>query len=80
MTEVIIYTSNGCSSCKAVKDELNASNIDYYEKNISKNPEFRDELVEMGYSMIPVTVICNEVDSYYVLGNDTDRIKKHIYG
>ena len=80
MTEVVIYTSDDCGSCKAVKDELNASNIDYYEKNISKNPEFRDELVEMGYSMIPVTVICNEVDSYYVLGNDTDRIKKYVYG
>lgn len=79
MTEVIIYTSDGCSSCKAVKDELNASNIDYYEKNISKNPEFRDELVEMGYTMVPVTVVCNEVDSYYVIGNDTDRIKEHIH-
>ena len=80
MTEVIVYTSDNCASCKAVKDELNASNIDYHEKNISKNPEFRDELIEMGYTIVPVTIVCNEVDSYYVIGNDTDEIKKHIYG
>ena len=82
MTEVVIFTSDNCSSCKAVKEELNALNIDYYEKNISKNPEFRNELIKMGYTIVPVTIVCNEneVDSYYVLGNDIDRIKKHIHG
>lgn len=41
---VVIYTSNGCASCRKVKKYLKENNIDYVEKNIFNTLLNTDEI------------------------------------
>jgi glutaredoxin-like YruB-family protein len=69
MKNVVVYTSNNCPYCVSAKDYLTQKGIAYEEKNVSK-PEFRKELMGMGYMSVPVLKIEDEV----VVGFDANKI------
>ncbi|MGL4912128.1 MAG: glutaredoxin family protein [Romboutsia sp.] len=71
MNEVEIYTSDTCPQCIKAKDFLKSNNIEYIEKNISKDSEARKDLIRMGYMSIPFTII----NGQHVLGFDLNRMK-----
>lgn len=70
---MVIYTSDQCPACEATKQFLDNNKVDYAEKNINENEEYRDELIEMGYSSIPVTILENED---VILGFDLQKLQK----
>ena len=69
MKNVVVYTSNNCPYCVSAKDYLTQKGIAYEEKNVSK-PEYRKELMGMGYMSVPVLKIEDEV----VVGFDANKI------
>jgi glutaredoxin 3 len=69
MKNVVVYTSNNCPYCVSAKDYLTQKGIEYEEKNVSK-PEYRKELMGMGYMSVPVLKIEDEI----VVGFDTNKI------
>lgn len=71
MKTVEIYTSDTCIQCIKAKEFLKSNNIEYIERNISKNSEDRKNLIGMGYMSIPVTII----NGQHVLGFDLNRMK-----
>ncbi len=56
-TDIIVYTSNLCSTCQMTKEYLKLKNQSFIEKNVSTDIKAREELVEMGMDTTPVTLI-----------------------
>ena len=52
-----IYTQNGCLHCDRIKSFLKENKLVYYEKNISENKEHYQDLLRLGYPVVPVTLI-----------------------
>lgn len=69
MKNVIVYTSNTCTYCSAAKEYLNEKGVNFEERNV-KEPEYRKQLMEMGYMSVPVIKIEDEI----ILGFDKDKI------
>ncbi|WP_139903586.1 glutaredoxin family protein [Clostridium thermarum] len=60
MQEVIVYTSNSCPYCVAVKDYLKQKGVSYEERNVTK-PEYRKELMALGFMSVPVIKIDEDI-------------------
>jgi glutaredoxin len=70
--KIDVYSSNTCQYCVAVKDFFDSHNLDFTEKNISENPEFRKELIKKHIMGVPYVTIDNEP----ILGFDIEKIKE----
>lgn len=70
MAEVTVYTSTTCTFCKATKNFLNENNVEYTERNIDKDKEAMNYLIEHGHRGVPVSVI----DGQEVVGFDRERL------
>lgn len=46
MSDVVVYTTNGCGYCTRVKMLLNARDIEFREINIARDPEAFVELAK----------------------------------
>lgn len=57
MNRTVIYTSNTCGQCLAVKKLLQRREIAYTEFNIDDDPKYHDEVQKLsGQLRVPVTV------------------------
>ncbi|MCB7128197.1 MAG: glutaredoxin family protein [Candidatus Brocadiales bacterium] len=56
MTEVKVYTSSGCGSCKQVKKYLQKADIEFKELDICKDEEAIEELKRLGAMTVPCIV------------------------
>lgn len=72
MDKVIVYSSDTCPYCTAVKNFLDENKVEYEVKNVSHDTEARNELIEKGYRGVPVTVIGDEE----VVGFDQAKLVK----
>ena len=57
MEKVIIYSSSTCKVCKKAKEWFKSENISFEERNIDKNREYIDFLIENDFRGVPVIVI-----------------------
>jgi glutaredoxin len=69
---VIVYSSTHCVYCKQVKQYLTEQNVPFEERKVDTNETFAEELMSMGMSAVPVTVIGDAK----ILGFNTARIQK----
>jgi glutaredoxin len=70
MKKVIIYTQDTCTPCHEEKIWLKENGIEFEERDIRKNNLFLQELIELGASSTPVTIIQDEDHEEFVLGFD----------
>ncbi len=56
MTEVKVYTSVGCGSCKQVKEYLKKADIEFKELDICQDEDAVEELKRLGAMTVPCTV------------------------
>ena len=62
MSKIIVYTTDWCSSCNAVKRFLESKSLDYEEVNIETNRIPRNKLMELtGRMAVPTVVIDGKV-------------------
>jgi glutaredoxin len=59
-----------------VKEFLSRKGVTYQVKDVTRDRKAMQELVEMGYQAVPVTVIGTE----RILGTELDRIEKALAG
>jgi glutaredoxin len=71
MKEIIMYTSETCPHCKTAKDFLRSSGYKYTEKNVSRDPLARQELMKLKIMGVPAFIVGNES----VVGLDLQRIE-----
>ncbi|MEC2074419.1 glutaredoxin family protein [Alkalihalophilus marmarensis] len=57
---ITIYTRNGCSFCEDIKFFMKQNGIKFLEKNLSEKKIYYDELVELGATGVPYTLIKNQ--------------------
>jgi glutaredoxin-like protein NrdH len=74
--KVVIYTQEGCGPCTAEKLWLKDNGIDFEERNIRENPKYLDEVVELGASATPATVIEDETGTEVVFGFNQEQLVK----
>jgi glutaredoxin-like protein NrdH len=74
MRKVVIYTQESCGPCTAEKLWLKDNGIEFEEKNIRENPKYLDEIVELGASATPATVISDGDSTEVVLGFDQEKL------
>lgn len=72
--KVIIYTQETCPPCFAEKEWLQANNIDFEERDIRKNHSYMKEVMDLGASATPVTVIKTEEGKQVVMGFKEDEL------
>ncbi|MBO8142722.1 MAG: glutaredoxin family protein [Firmicutes bacterium] len=71
MRSVVVYTTDTCPYCTMLKDFLNSQEVPFEERNVSRNPRWVAELVELGSRGVPTTVIGGEE---VVVGYQPQRI------
>lgn len=70
MEKVIVYTSNTCPYCTMAKDYLKEKGVDFEEKNVQTDAAARTELMDKGYTGVPVIVVGGEE----IVGFDKARL------
>ena len=51
---VTVYSKNNCVQCKMTKRFLDSNNVAYREINLDEQPEYIDQVKELGFSAAPV--------------------------
>ncbi len=71
--KIIVYTKPNCDWGKELKEFLDASDIDYIEKNVMENTDYMDEMIELsGQLKVPTVVI----DGAVYADTDVEEIRK----
>ncbi|HEA84416.1 MAG TPA: NrdH-redoxin [Candidatus Wildermuthbacteria bacterium] len=71
MSKVIIYTTPTCVYCNAAKEFLSEKNVEFEEKDVSKNQTDLQEMVQKSGGMsVPVIDIEGEI----LIGFNKDQI------
>jgi glutaredoxin len=73
MKKVIIYSQETCPPCHAEKLWLKENRIEFEERDIRKNEQYLQELIELGSSSTPTTIIKDEDSEEYILGFDKEK-------
>lgn len=64
MTQVIVWSKDGCSYCEEVKTYLQQNQIDYRVVDVTNNDSYRDILdIKYGIRFVPVVEI-GQANSY----------------
>ncbi|MGP6139490.1 MULTISPECIES: glutaredoxin domain-containing protein [unclassified Jeotgalibaca] len=58
--KITIYSKVGCGQCMFTKKYLDKRNVSYFEKNISENPVWVEEVKALGFQSLPVIQIEGE--------------------
>ena len=63
MSDITIYTKDGCPYCAAAKKSYTEQGISYEEININRTPEAKEKILELteGETIVPVIVEKGEV-------------------
>ena len=56
MQAITIYSKPGCGACLFTKKFLDKLNVTYIEKNITKDPASKQEVIDLGFDALPVVV------------------------
>ena len=58
MSDVVIYTKDGCPYCAAAKKHYTEQGIEFDEVNIHRTPEAKETILKLtgGQSIVPVIV------------------------
>jgi glutaredoxin len=73
--KVIVYTQETCPPCFAEKEWLKANHIDFEERDIRKNQSYMQEVMALGASATPVTVVTENGNQDVVMGFQEETLK-----
>jgi glutaredoxin len=73
MKKVIIYSQETCPPCHAEKLWFKDNGIEFEEKDIRKNDQYLQELIQLGASATPVTIIKDGDREEFILGFDQEK-------
>ncbi|MBT2698801.1 glutaredoxin family protein [Bacillus sp. ISL-40] len=73
MKKVIIYSQETCPPCHAEKLWLKENRIEFEERDIRKNDQYIQELIQLGATATPVTIIEEKDSEEVILGFDQEK-------
>lgn len=60
---VVVYSKDPCPACVVTKNFLTERGVEFEERNITTNPEYVKEIMDLGYQAVPLVVSNNEAVS-----------------
>ncbi|CAM3790337.1 glutaredoxin family protein [Alkalicoccus chagannorensis] len=57
---LLVYTTNDCVECDFVKKALDANDMAYEVRNVREHPAYQQEVEQLGFLGVPVTVYKEE--------------------
>ncbi|SDM17012.1 glutaredoxin domain-containing protein [Sediminibacillus halophilus] len=72
--QVIIYSQETCSPCQAEKEWLKHNGIAFEDRDIRSDSQYMNEVMALGASATPVTVIQEGDEQEVVMGFDKERL------
>jgi glutaredoxin-like protein NrdH len=76
--KITIYSKNNCKPCTLTKQWLNTRNIEYSQRNISKDGKYIQEVHALGYNALPVIVVYKDGEKTTWDGFREDLLAEHI--
>lgn len=73
---VIIYTQETCPPCHEEKLWLKEKGIPFEERDIRKDSQYLNELMELGASATPVTVVKSGEEETVIFGFDREKFEQ----
>jgi glutaredoxin len=73
MKKVIIYSQETCPPCHAEKLWFKENGIEFEERDIRRNDQYLQELIQLGASATPVTIIKDGDSEEFILGFDQEK-------
>lgn len=76
MKKLVVYSGKNCAACVALKTKMASENIQYEEKDVSKNMQ---DVKMYSIRSVPTTLVFED-DNYLttVVGNKLEEIKSFI--
>ncbi|WP_066066851.1 glutaredoxin family protein [Neobacillus soli] len=74
MKKVIIYSQETCPPCHAEKLWFKENGIEFEERDIRKDDQYLQELIELGAAATPATIIKDEDSEEIILGFDQAKL------
>lgn len=71
---IIIYTQESCMKCQSEKQWLDENKVEYTEKDIRNDSDAMEEVMNLGATATPVTVVRNKDKEEVVMGFDQERL------
>jgi glutaredoxin len=78
MRTVILYTQETCPPCHAEKLWLKENGIEFEERDIRKNDQYLQELIQLGASATPATVIKDDNGEEVIMGYDQEALAEKL--
>jgi len=73
MSKIIIYSTPSCPYCISAKHFFRERNLSYEERDVSKNPEYIDEMIKKSHQMgVPVI----DIDGEIIVGFDRLKLEE----
>lgn len=67
-----IFGTKTCHACISLKTLLQNNGIDFEDRDISENPDAREEIINNGFMKVPVL----KVKDQYVAGFEIEKVKE----
>jgi glutaredoxin len=74
MKKVILYTQETCPPCHAEKLWLKENGVEFEERDIRKDDQYMQEIINLGASATPATLIKDENGEEVILGFDQEKL------
>ncbi|MEH7309002.1 glutaredoxin family protein [Neobacillus drentensis] len=74
MKKVIIYSQETCPPCHAEKLWLKENGIEFEERDIRKDDQYLQELIQLGAAATPATIIKDDDREEVILGFDQSKL------
>ena len=67
MTNIVLFTLDGCIHCKSLKDSLTDLSIPFTELEVNQHPEIWDEVVkQVKYEYFPTVFVTTSNDNGHI--------------
>ena len=73
MSQITVYSSNFCPQCRGAKMFLNSKGIEFEERNVDENEDYKSEMAEYGFRALPL-IIADSTTVEPFTGFDTTKL------
>ncbi|WP_025728427.1 glutaredoxin family protein [Atopobacter phocae] len=77
---ITIYTKDNCMQCEFVKKHLREKGKNFWVKDVNANSLYMQEVKDMGYQTVPVTLIERNGEKIAINGFRPDELDEVLEG
>lgn len=75
---VVLYSDENCFYCQQQKEWFQKQNVEFEERDVSKEEKYLEEVQQLSAIGVPFTVIYKEYEIVKISGLNYKELKKHL--